>query len=82
QASLVTKAGEQAIFVPNSAVIVFAGIEKVFLLEEGKSVERLVRTGRREDGRVEIVEGLKAGDRVVVKPGNLVGGVPLEAVSE
>lgn len=82
QASLVTKAGEQAIFVPSSALVVFAGIEKVFLVEEGKSVERLVRSGRRDEGRIEIVEGLKAGDRVVVKPGNLVGGTPVETTAE
>lgn len=82
QASLVTKAGEQAIFVPGSALVVFAGIEKVFLVEQGKSVERLVRTGRRDEGRIEIVEGLKAGDRVVVQPGNLVGGTPVEIESE
>ncbi|MCC6264137.1 MAG: efflux RND transporter periplasmic adaptor subunit [Bryobacterales bacterium] len=82
QASLVTKAGEQAIFVPGSALVVFAGIEKVFLVEEGKSVERLVRSGRRADGRIEIVEGLKAGDRVVVQPGNLVGGTPVEVAAK
>lgn len=82
QASLVTKADEQALFVPSSALVVFAGIEKVFLVEQGKSIERLVRTGRRDGERVEIIEGLKAGDPVVVKPGNLVGGVPVAIESE
>lgn len=82
QASLVTKAAEQALFVPESALVVFAGIEKVFLIESGRSAERLVRTGRRSNGQVEIVEGLKPGDRVVVKPGNLVGGVPVTVESE
>lgn len=77
QASLITQSSDRAIFVPSSALVVFAGIEKVFLVEEGRSAERLVRTGRRDDDRVEIVEGLKAGDRVVVMPGNLVGGTPV-----
>lgn len=82
RASLVTNAGEQALFVPSSSLVVFAGIEKVFLVDQGKSIERLVRTGRRDGERVEIIEGLKAGDRVVVKPGNLVGGVPVAIESE
>jgi RND family efflux transporter MFP subunit len=82
QASLITQSGDEAIFVPTSSLVVFAGIEKVFLVKDGKSVERLVRTGRRDDGRVEIVEGLEAGERVVVKPGNLVGGTPVVAEGE
>ncbi|MCZ2155838.1 MAG: efflux RND transporter periplasmic adaptor subunit [Bryobacterales bacterium] len=82
KASLVTKAAELALFVPESALVVFAGIEKVFLVQNGRAEERLVRSGRRSDGQVEIVEGLKAGDRVVVKPGNLVGGTPVVVEGE
>jgi len=33
-----------------------------------------VVTGRREKDRIEIVEGLKVGEPVVIDPGNLVGG--------
>ena len=50
------------------------GIEKVMSVKDGKSVERRVQTGRRDGGRVEIVSGLAADERIVVEPGNLTGG--------
>ena len=54
-----------------------AGIDKVMGVEGGKAVEKRVRTGRRSGDRVEILEGVVAGDPVVVAPGNLVGGQPV-----
>jgi hypothetical protein len=39
-----------------------------------------VRTGRRIDDRVEIIEGIATGDEVVVRPGNLVAGEPVQVV--
>lgn len=77
RAELLSENKEKAVFVPTSALVTFAGIEKVIAVESGKSVEKIVRTGFRETGRVEIVEGLKAGELVVAKPGNLVGGRPV-----
>jgi multidrug efflux pump subunit AcrA (membrane-fusion protein) len=37
-------------------------------------VEKRVELGRRAGGSVEIVKGLKAGEPVIVEPGNLVDG--------
>jgi RND family efflux transporter MFP subunit len=74
RASIVTQAAQPAVMVPASALVTFAGIEKVFSVKDGKSVERRVRTGRRDGGLVEIVSGLNAGEPVVVEPGNLTGG--------
>lgn len=74
RAEIVVAADQPAIFVPTSSIVVFAGIEKVLTIREGKAQERRVVTGRREKDRVEIVEGLKVGEPVVVEPGNLVGG--------
>jgi multidrug efflux pump subunit AcrA (membrane-fusion protein) len=77
EAEIITKAEERAAFVPASAIITFAGIEKVITVEAGVSVEKRVQTGRRDGNRVEIVAGLKPDDVVVVEPGNLVGGQPV-----
>ncbi len=73
-AEILTSGGRPVVFVPASAIVNFAGIEKVLTVADGKSVEKRVRTGRRVGERVEVVEGLAAGEDVVVAPGNLVGG--------
>jgi RND family efflux transporter MFP subunit len=77
EAEIVTAAEEQAVFVPASSIVTFAGIEKVMTVRDGLSVETRVQTGRRSEDRVEIVEGLKPEELVVVEPGNLVGGQPV-----
>jgi RND family efflux transporter MFP subunit len=77
RAEIVIAADQPAIFVPTTAIVVFAGIEKVLTVKAGKAEERRVVTGRREKDRVEIVEGLKSGEPVVVQPGNLAGGQPV-----
>ena len=78
RAEIIVAADQTAVFVPVSAIVVFAGIEKVLTVRDGRSVEVRVQTGRREGDRVEIVTGLNAGDAVVAEPGNLVGGQPVQ----
>jgi RND family efflux transporter MFP subunit len=74
---ILTEVSQPVVTVPASAVIVFAGVEKVLVVRQGKSAEVRVTTGRRLGEDVEIVEGLKRGDAVVARPGNLVGGQPV-----
>ena len=80
RAEIVTRTDQPAVLVPASAIVTFAGIEKVITVHDGKAVETRVRTGRREGDRVEIVEGLEAGTPIVVAPGNLVGGQPVTVI--
>jgi RND family efflux transporter MFP subunit len=77
RAEIVVEADRTAVMVPASTVVTFAGLEKVFGVKDGKSVEKRIRTGRRSGDRVEILEGVAAGEAVVVDPGNLVGGTPV-----
>lgn len=72
--------------VPEKAVVSFAGVKKVFVpgkdKDAGKAAERLVVTGRKLAGGIEIVEGLRAGDPVVTDPPpGLVAGAPIRAAT-
>ncbi len=77
KAEIVGPADRPAILVPYAAIVTFAGIEKAFAVKDGRAVEKRVRTGRRAGERVEILEGIDAGETIVVEPGNLVGGQPV-----
>jgi RND family efflux transporter MFP subunit len=74
-AVIVTERNDRALVVPGDAIVTFAGVQKVLLVKEGKAREQRVRVGRRAGERVEIVEGLKPGDVVIVRPGDVVDGV-------
>lgn len=63
-----------ALMVPQSALVVFAGVEKVLIVKDGKAKEQRVKTGVRVGDRVEIVDGIKDGDNVIVSPGGLADG--------
>jgi multidrug efflux pump subunit AcrA (membrane-fusion protein) len=67
QADIVVDAESEALVVPVTSVLEFAGTQKVWLLEPGGRSPRSVpvRTGRRRQGLVEIVSGLSSGDQVV-----------------
>jgi RND family efflux transporter MFP subunit len=82
RAEVVIAADQPAVFVPSSAIVVFAGIEKVLTVRGGKAEERRIVTGRREKDRVEVVEGLKAGEGVVVRPGNLTAGQAVKVLGD
>jgi len=50
-------------------------MERLFVVQDGRARLRLVRSGARLDGEVEILSGLKAGETVVVEGGRtLVDG--------
>jgi multidrug efflux pump subunit AcrA (membrane-fusion protein) len=69
-----------AVTVPANAIVTFAGIEKVILIQNGKAQEKPVTTGRRGQDWVEIIAGVNVGDAVVVNPGNLQSGQAVSVV--
>lgn len=57
-----------ALVIPEQAIVPEQSRQFVYVVGEGERVEkRLVRTGRRQPGLVEVMDGLTAGERVVVE---------------
>jgi RND family efflux transporter MFP subunit len=80
RAEIVTNDAKMAVTVPSNAIVTFAGIEKVILVQNGKAVEKPITTGRRNSEWTEIVAGLNVGDQVIVDPGNLQSGQAVQVV--
>lgn len=57
---------KRVVTVPQSAVSRVGQMERVFVAHEGAAQLRLVKTGARLDGDIEVLGGLDAGERVVV----------------
>jgi len=74
RAEILIDAEQAVLLAPVSAIVNFAGIEKVIGVKEGRAVERRIRTGRHINDRVEILEGLAPEDLIVAEPGNLSSG--------
>ena len=80
RAEIVTNDAKMAITVPNNAIVTFAGIEKVIVVQNGKALEKPITTGRRSAEWTEIVAGVNLGEKVIVDPGNLQSGQPVAVV--
>jgi RND family efflux transporter MFP subunit len=80
RAEIVTEGGQMAVTVPTSAVVTFAGIEKVITVDGGKAKERPITTGRRADAWTEVLSGVGVGEPVILDPGNLQSGQPVNVV--
>lgn len=55
-----------ALLVPVRAVQGAAGSQSVYVVREGKPARQVIRAGAEVDGKVEIIDGLKVGDTVIV----------------
>jgi RND family efflux transporter MFP subunit len=81
QARIVT-GKRDVLAVPKSAIVTFAGLQKVILVESGKAVERPVTTGDTRGDDIEVVTGLRPGEAVVDEPGTLQQGQPVHVGAE
>jgi hypothetical protein len=59
--------------VDAQAVVTRDGREVVFVVRDGKAVRTPVRTGERLGDLVELVEGPKPGEKVVLRPSEKLG---------
>jgi len=53
------------LMVPEKAVVSVAGVNKVFVVSGDKASERIVKLGLRDGSMVEILEGIKQGERII-----------------
>ncbi len=83
-AAVVTRSDDHALMVPQEAVISFAGVTKVFVIDNGVAREREVTTGGRgTSGMIEITDGLSPQERVAVSGLTKLGdGVAVTVKSE
>ena len=58
----------ETLLVPAAALTRFGQMERVFVVENGRAVLRLVKTGRITGDRLEILSGLNAGEQIVLAP--------------
>lgn len=77
RARVVTGSDADVAFVPVSAVVTFAGVQKVFGIKDGKAVEVRVETGVRDGDDVEIVGGLDLDQVVTGGVGGLSNSAPV-----
>jgi membrane fusion protein (multidrug efflux system) len=75
-------AEREAVMVPESAIVQRAKGAMIYTLAADKVTEVKARLGKRVEGMVEVVEGLKAGDTVVTAGnGQLTDGAKVEVVA-
>lgn len=63
---VVTDPNAAVLAVPQEALIIFAGVKKLFLLDGDKVRESLVQTGTQREKWIEVVSGVTAEDKIAV----------------
>jgi HlyD family secretion protein len=63
---------EDALIIPENAVFEMDNKEYVFIVDNGKTVLREVMTGIESQRQIQIIEGLKEGDLVILSPENSI----------
>jgi len=71
---------DRALFIPSSAVLRYAGVARVFIFKGGAVHSREITTGSTEGDQIEIISGLKPGEKVVISDvDRLADGTPVVA---
>jgi multidrug efflux pump subunit AcrA (membrane-fusion protein) len=76
--NILTRTEADVTLVPIDSLVTFAGVTKVFVVENGKAVEKKIETGQRVGDKVEVVSGLSGQVAVVTEGRNrLATGAPV-----
>ncbi len=70
---------DRGLFIPQTAVVRYAGVERVFVIKDGIAHSREVTTGSMLGDQVEVMKGLKEGEQVAASgTDRLAEGMPVE----
>lgn len=72
-----TQTVAEARFVPESAVLTFAGVQRLFSVRDGKVVEHRVKLAKPDAGLREVLEDFTGVESVIDRPRGLVAGTPV-----
>lgn len=79
EAEIIVDPQATAVVVPTKSILRFAGVDKVWKVENDMIREQAILLGRQESDRTEILSGLKAGDTILIDGGQGKAG-RLEAI--
>lgn len=84
EAQVVIDPQAETLVVPHSAVVEFAGTEKVWKVDQGVAKEQSVVLGTRRTGGIEVREGLSDGDVILIeaRKGRVAKVVPVREETE
>jgi RND family efflux transporter MFP subunit len=77
-ASAVTKAANQELSVPRTALLTRGELTGVFIAKDGHAELRWITLGEGSGSQLPVRSGLKAGEQVIDRPGTLQDGQPIE----
>lgn len=63
---LTATSAEQNLWIARDAVVLRNGIPGVYVLHDGRARFRMIRRGRNQDGRVQVVSGLRGDETLVL----------------
>jgi RND family efflux transporter MFP subunit len=73
-------AGVPALVIPASAIETISGTSRVYVVKDGKAIERIVTTGEKVGNLIEITSGVVKGEAVVAEPkGRVIDGAAVAA---
>lgn len=78
RADILTRTSADARFVPESAVMQFAGVQRIYSVKDGKVVEHRIELGPALDGWRELIEPPQGVDRIIDRPRGLRAGIPVK----